>query len=179
MKYVNCPQCNNKIIDRTPLKCLYCGYDSMTTTVDEERIEPLEQPKRPKRENYTIIQSITLLLCIASAIAFLITFLMTKATVVDGVLIEAASELSTLRVILGIVSVLSFVTFVSSIRNYEEEQKRYSRDVRRVKDINYKIECGATRLSDFDEDDMIFIMNMQEQRKNEMLNQKSSSKYYY
>lgn len=179
MKYTNCPQCSNKIIDRTPLKCLYCGYDSSKVTIEEERIEPLNQPNRPNKDNYTIIQSITLLLSLISAIAFLISFLITKSTVIDGVLVETGGNLSTIRLVLGIVALLSFSTFVASYHNYDEEMTKYNNNLRRVKDINYRIENGANRYSDFDEEDLAFIMNMQELQKSSQLNQKTSSKYYY
>lgn len=178
MKYINCPQCNNKIIDRTPLKCLYCGYDSMNVSVEDERIELLEQPKRPSKENYTIIQSITLLISLVSAIAFLITFLLTKATVIDGVLVESTKDISTIRYILGIAAVLSFITFISSNRNFENEQKKYNQDLRMIKEINYKIELGAG-YGDFDEDELAYIINAQELKKNQTLNQKSPTSKYY
>lgn len=176
MKYINCPQCNNKIIERSPLKCLYCGYDS--TKIMAEKLEPLDPPQRPNVKNYNLMQTLLLLVSAAGIIAFLITFLLNKATVVDNVLVESNNNLTTIRYILAITSALSFLTFISSNRTFESALNEYRQELRYVQELNKRIEAGAT-INDFDEADATYIMNAQEQKKlSQPLNQKTS-KYYY
>lgn len=177
MKYINCPQCNNKIIDRNPLKCLYCGYDS--SKIEEEKLELLDPPTRPNKQSYVNVQTISLLVSMAGAIAFLITFLYTKTTVVDNVLVEVKTNMNTLRYILGIIAAIAFATFVSTTSNYEKEENNYRNKFRRIAEINKRIEKGA-KLSDFDEADAATIMKAQKEKKaqQQTLNQQTS-KYIY
>lgn len=165
MKYVNCPLCNNKIIYRANLKCVYCGYDSRMTIIEEDRLTPLSQPQRPSKEKHTIIQTLMLLACLLSVIGFLLTFLFSKATVVDNVLIESASNVTTFRYVLGAIAVMCFISFMTSHSNYENALIKYNEDLRFIKDINRRIENGARR-SDFDEAELAFII-MQEQKQQE------------
>lgn len=177
MKYTDCPQCNNKIIDRTPLKCVYCGYDSTKEDVNQ-KLELLDPPARPSRENTTIIQAITLILALVSALAFLISFLYTNGTVVDNVIVENDHNLSTFRIVTGIIFMLTTVTFFSSSRNFEKEMLDYTNDIRMIYDINERIEHGA-RLDEFDELEQSLIIQNQANRQTDKLNQKTSKYIYY
>lgn len=176
MKYVDCPQCGNKIIDRTPLKCVYCGYDS-TKVDNKQMLEILEAPARPSRENATITQTISLILALACTVAFLISLLYSKGTVIDNVFVESETNITPFRYVFGIGTVLCMSVFFSSARNFEKEMFDYTNEIRMIYDINQRILNGAT-LEDFDEVEQSRIIQYQTEKQNGLLNQKTS-KYIY
>lgn len=176
MKYIDCPQCKNKIIDRTPLKCLYCGYDS--SKVEVVKLEKVDAPKPPKRENYVLFQFLAIMVSLIGALVFLITLLSTHTTVIDGVLVENVGKTSTIRLIAGVITVVAFFTFLTTNRSYEQDTMIYNNEMRRISDINQKIEAGAS-LEDFDESDWAIIIKAQEEKKPKSLNQKYPSSIYY
>ncbi len=177
MKYTDCPQCKNKIIDRSPLKCLYCGYDS--SKVEVQKLELIDIPKPPKRENYVVFQFLAIIVSLIGAIVFLITLISSHTTVVDEVLVETGN-FSTIRLIAGIITVVSFFTFLTTNRSYEQDEMMYNNEVRRISDINQKIESGAT-LEDFEESDWAIIVKAQEDKNKSKkpVNQKYPNSIYY
>lgn len=177
MKYTDCPQCSNKIIDRTPLKCVYCGYDSTKDDVHQKKLELLDPPPRPNRDNTTIIQAITILVCLGCAIAFLISLLYSKGTMVNNEFVENTSNLTTIRIVFGIGAILSGAVFFSTSQNFEKEMFDYTNEIRIIYDINQKILDGAI-FEDFDEREQDYIIKYQSTKQSNMLNQ-NVSKYIY
>lgn len=176
MKYTICPNCNRKIIDRYPPKCVYCGYDG-TPNVEGERLELLDPPMPPiKNEAHTIRQAITILISLAGIIGFLITYLNEEQTVIRNTLESTSSNMTLLRFILFIVAISAFILFISTNRSYNVNQMKYMDDMMRIAEINRRIQAGAT-LEDFSEEEVAIILNAREAKNAQQINNQYNNTY--